>query len=390
MSDTAEGPGWWRASDGQWYPPEAVPGPPTPPDQRTGGPTVVGQAGASAKERAAALRRDADNWESGGDGEARTAEQLDRLPSGYHVLHDLHVPGSTANIDHLVIGPSGAWLIDTKAYTAPLRYRDGTLWHGKFPMRKETEAVERYADAVSQVLHVPVQPALCFVDKVVPPEGRRLGRVHAVPLHDIDRLVTGRSGTPIQDVEGTARLARTLRTPTPAAGQQRGKSQPEPPPARRRGCLRSVLLLMVGIIAIAALGGIASALLSGAGKALEDLMPTTTTVAPPPLDGPTIEVPSPTIGIGIVCVQTGEGWQAGLQWPRQVDPAFTPVAYEVTSWTEGITVDPALWVDDANLPEPITGIAPNTPLNFVVQGILADGTRLALTPVSRTTPDRPC
>jgi len=147
---------------------------------------------------------------------------------------------------------------------------------------------------------------------------------------------------------------------------------------------------MLDVIAIAVLGGIASALLSGAGKALEELVPTTTTVAPPPLDGPTIEVPSPAIGIGSVCMRTGAGWQVGLQWPRQVDPAFAPVAYEVTSWTEGITVDPALWVDRANLPEPITGIAPNTPLNFVVQGILADGTRLALTPVSRTTPDRPC
>ena len=27
MSDTSQGPGWWLASDGRWYPPEAVPGP---------------------------------------------------------------------------------------------------------------------------------------------------------------------------------------------------------------------------------------------------------------------------------------------------------------------------------------------------------------------------
>lgn len=30
MSDTSQGPGWWLASDGRWYPPEAVPGT-TPP-----------------------------------------------------------------------------------------------------------------------------------------------------------------------------------------------------------------------------------------------------------------------------------------------------------------------------------------------------------------------
>ncbi len=35
MSDVAQGPGWWQASDGRWYPPESVPSaaptlPPTP------------------------------------------------------------------------------------------------------------------------------------------------------------------------------------------------------------------------------------------------------------------------------------------------------------------------------------------------------------------------
>ena len=26
MSDTSQGPGWWQASDGKWYPPEQAPG----------------------------------------------------------------------------------------------------------------------------------------------------------------------------------------------------------------------------------------------------------------------------------------------------------------------------------------------------------------------------
>lgn len=29
MSDTSQGPGWWLASDGKWYPPELWTGPPT-------------------------------------------------------------------------------------------------------------------------------------------------------------------------------------------------------------------------------------------------------------------------------------------------------------------------------------------------------------------------
>lgn len=31
MSDSSQGPGWWQASDGQWYPPESAPQPLTPP-----------------------------------------------------------------------------------------------------------------------------------------------------------------------------------------------------------------------------------------------------------------------------------------------------------------------------------------------------------------------
>ncbi len=31
MSDVAQGPGWWQASDGKWYSPEQVPGDATPP-----------------------------------------------------------------------------------------------------------------------------------------------------------------------------------------------------------------------------------------------------------------------------------------------------------------------------------------------------------------------
>ena len=31
MSDTAQGPGWWQASDGKWYPPTSAPGAPAPP-----------------------------------------------------------------------------------------------------------------------------------------------------------------------------------------------------------------------------------------------------------------------------------------------------------------------------------------------------------------------
>lgn len=41
MSDVAQGPGWWYASDGRWYPPEQAPGPPPTTPAPTGPPPVV-------------------------------------------------------------------------------------------------------------------------------------------------------------------------------------------------------------------------------------------------------------------------------------------------------------------------------------------------------------
>lgn len=62
MSDTSHGTNWWRAANGQWYPPEAHPRawpetqsrslprpflPETPPIQR-GDPRIIGLAGVAA------------------------------------------------------------------------------------------------------------------------------------------------------------------------------------------------------------------------------------------------------------------------------------------------------------------------------------------------------
>ena len=43
MSDFSQGPGWWQASDGKWYPPESAPGAaPTAPASPFGGPPAPG------------------------------------------------------------------------------------------------------------------------------------------------------------------------------------------------------------------------------------------------------------------------------------------------------------------------------------------------------------
>src|SRR5512132_840414 len=58
-------------------------------------------------------------WRRGAQGERRTARLLAPLERhGYQVFHDLAIPGSAANVDHLVVGPTGLFVIDSNATAA--------------------------------------------------------------------------------------------------------------------------------------------------------------------------------------------------------------------------------------------------------------------------------
>mgnify|MGYP001353392828 CR=1 FL=1 len=55
-------------------------------------------------------------WERGALGEELVAQRLEDLPNTFRVLHDRRIPATRANIDHIVTGPSGVWVIDAKRY----------------------------------------------------------------------------------------------------------------------------------------------------------------------------------------------------------------------------------------------------------------------------------
>jgi hypothetical protein len=100
---------------------------------------------------------DAVAWRRGAAGERRTARLLDPLErQGWAVLHDLAVPGSRANLDHLVIGPGGVFVIDSKQYRGRLQLDpSGQLWRGRYPLAPTLRAVSFEADQAAQVLPDP-------------------------------------------------------------------------------------------------------------------------------------------------------------------------------------------------------------------------------------------
>jgi hypothetical protein len=112
-------------------------------------------------------------WRRGAAGERRTARVLAALErQGWAVLHDLAVPGSPANLDHLVIGPGGVFVIDSKQYRGRLQLdQSGRLWHGRYPLAPALRAVSFEADQAALVLTDPdvvVVPILAVHGAQVP------------------------------------------------------------------------------------------------------------------------------------------------------------------------------------------------------------------------------
>jgi hypothetical protein len=108
-------------------------------------------------------------WRRGAKGERLTARRLRRLGRGWTAFHDLAIPGSRANADHLVIGPPGVFLVDSKHYRGRLTLTpEGTLWYGRFTLTHVLATVRWEADVLSQVLGTTVTPILCIHGATIP------------------------------------------------------------------------------------------------------------------------------------------------------------------------------------------------------------------------------
>jgi Nuclease-related domain len=95
-------------------------------------------------------------WRRGAAGERRTARLLAPLErDGWAVLHDLAIPGSPANLDHLVIGPGGVLVVDTKQYRGRLQVDPyGMVWHGRHLLVSALRRVLWAADQADEVLGI--------------------------------------------------------------------------------------------------------------------------------------------------------------------------------------------------------------------------------------------
>jgi hypothetical protein len=117
-------------------------------------------------------------WRRTSVAERRTEGQLRKLErSGYRTLHARAIPGSEAQIDHLVVGPTGVYAVDSEKWDRrlPVRVQMGKkLFHGPFDKKERltearweaTQAGELISKAFGR--EITVVPSLAIYGPPVP------------------------------------------------------------------------------------------------------------------------------------------------------------------------------------------------------------------------------
>jgi hypothetical protein len=117
-------------------------------------------------------------WRRASAAERRTEAQLKKLErSGYKTLHARAIPGSEAQIDHLVVGPTGVYAVDSEKWDKRLPVRVQShrkLFHGPFNRKPRLDEARweaaQASDLISKALgrEITVVPSLAIYGPPIP------------------------------------------------------------------------------------------------------------------------------------------------------------------------------------------------------------------------------
>jgi hypothetical protein len=164
------------------------------------------------------LFREGENWLKGGTGELLTYQELRHLPDEFAVFNDIHpvVGGRRAqwNIDHIVVGPTGIFVIETK------NLKSGKIFPASVDRftRKHVDQVNRNAmgfkaDMIKwsggDLASVFVVPVLVYAQDGVYVERLQEGSVRVLPRSLLVRSILRHSERHI-DMDRAHRVARVV------------------------------------------------------------------------------------------------------------------------------------------------------------------------------------
>jgi len=120
-----------------------------------------------------------ENYLKGAQGEQKIAAELAGLAGNPDVFHGLPLLGKrslwAADCDHIVVGSSGIFVIETKNWNAIVSVENGQVYYdGLLPDRPPLDQVKQAAAGLREELRealdlaVTVRPVLCFASGVLP------------------------------------------------------------------------------------------------------------------------------------------------------------------------------------------------------------------------------
>ena len=192
-------------------------------------------------ERLLDVKTEDRNWRRGAQGEERVAAYLASLGQQWAVVHDLTVGRKGANLDHLVIGPPGVFVLNTKNLTGKLTVYEHAILHNGHKTAfvpaalREARTVEKRLSAAAGR---EVQAWSCLV--VMGCEiyvKKPLANLTLVPARSLPRWLDTLPGGALSPgaVLELERLARTPATWLPETSTKRQPfptALPPPPPPR--------------------------------------------------------------------------------------------------------------------------------------------------------------
>lgn len=117
------------------------------------------------------------NYLKGAKGEEWVAHELAFLSSDHTVFNGLRFGGGKENFDHIVVGPAGVFVVETKNWKGSVEFHDGKLYAGgKEPSRPPLKQVKAATAELVAFIddagcgEVPLHSVLCFLGTKLPEE----------------------------------------------------------------------------------------------------------------------------------------------------------------------------------------------------------------------------
>jgi hypothetical protein len=410
-----------------------------------------GTPGGSALAQAAQRRATADKllteaaWLEGVAADERSmAGQLAVLPPAYAVIHDLRVPGSKGNIDHVVIGPGGAFVVMTRRFDGQLSYHDGQLWAGDASLRGDFESARVEAQLLTQSLGTPVVPVIGYLGAGLPQGApssldgvlvcaadmlvKVVSRGSHTNLAPDKVLEAARKAVPFQNSPGSVTRGQGQVPPPPAPLQRPAAGAPGTAavsttpdlPRRRSGRTehehlawkRSVMFVAAIIASLCLVAFAAGTLLrvlwadkpAASGATTGTLDPSATTIFITPGTGdpsatadgsvaPTsvavAAIASPTVRILPTCPTPGQGWSLVPTWPGDV-AGLAHYTLELQQADGSWTVVGTMANANAALGAAVTAQQSNVTVTLRMTAVLTDGSQSPATVTQVITPAISC